>query len=236
MKVLVIIPAYNESASIENTVRKLQNDVPEADYIVINDCSKDNTLEILKNSEFSYLSLPVNLGIGGAVQSGYRYALNHNYDIAVQLDGDGQHDSAFLRDLLDPIIKGEADITIGSRFIEKKGFQSSGIRRLGIRLLNGMLRFTTGKKITDCTSGFRAVNRKFMALYAAQYPMDYPEPEAIVYASVHGARIKEIPVIMQERTAGESSIRPFHSGYYMMKVSLAILLCRLTYLNRRVNE
>ena len=236
MRVLVIIPAYNEAASIENTVRKLQNDVPEADYIVINDCSKDTTAEVLENNNFSYLSLPVNLGIGGAVQSGYRYALKNNYDIAVQLDGDGQHDSAYLKELIAPIEKEEADITIGSRFIEKKGFQSSGIRRFGIRLLNGMLRMTTGKKITDCTSGFRAVNRKFIALYASQYPMDYPEPEAIVYASVHGARIKEVPVVMQERTAGESSIRPFHSGYYMLKVSLAILLCRLTYLNRRVNE
>ena len=233
MKVLVIIPAYNESASIENTVRKLQEDVPEADYIVINDCSKDNTLEILQNNGIGYLSLPVNLGIGGAVQSGYRYALNNDYDIAIQLDGDGQHDSAYLRDLISPIIRGEADITIGSRFIEKKGFQSSGIRRLGIRFLNGMLRITTGNKITDCTSGFRAVNRKYIELYASQYPMDYPEPEAIVYASVHGAIIQEVPVIMQERTAGESSIKAFHSVYYMLKVSLAILLCRLTHIGEK---
>lgn len=234
MKVLVIIPAYNEQESIEATVKKLNMDMPEADYIVINDCSTDNTLDILKNNNYSHLNLKVNLGIGGAVQSGYRYALANDYDIAVQIDGDGQHDTAYLRKVIEPLEKGEADIAIGSRFIEKEGFQSTGIRRMGIRFLNTMIRITTGKNVTDCTSGFRAVNKKFIKVYANNYPMDYPEPEAIVYASLQGAKIKEVPVIMKQRNGGVSSIRPIHSGYYMTKVSLAIILCRLV--NRRLAE
>lgn len=226
-KVLVIIPAYNEEESIVSTVTKLNKDYPEADYLVVNDCSRDSTLSILRGRQMSYLSLPVNLGIGGAVQSGYKYALKNGYDIAIQLDGDGQHDSAYLKDLIEPICNDETDIAIGSRFIKKEGFQSSGIRRAGIRILNSCIRITTGLKITDCTSGFRAVNRKYIELYAKNYPVDYPEPEAIVYAKLNGARIKEVPVIMKERSGGTSSIRPIHSAYYMLKVSLAIFICRL---------
>lgn len=231
MKVLVIIPAYNEQDSILKTVNKLIEDAPWVDYIVINDCSLDNTLDILQTNHINHVALPVNLGIGGAVQCGYRYALENNYDIAIQLDGDGQHDSTYLKSLISPIENGEADIAIGSRFINHEGFQSSGIRRLGIRFLNQMIYLATGYKATDCTSGFRAVNKKYIEKYAIHYPMDYPEPEAIVYASLHGAKILDVPVIMKERNGGVSSIRPIHSGYYMIKVSLAILLCKIMNLN-----
>lgn len=227
MKVLVIIPAYNEQECIEQTVENLKREAPFADFIVVNDCSNDKTREILQKNNFPYIDLKLNLGIGGAVQSGYRYAEINGYDIAVQMDGDGQHDPAYLKSLIAPIEEGKADITIGSRFIEKEGFQSSGMRRMGIRILNSFIYWFTGSKVTDCTSGFRAVNSKYIKLYAADYPIDYPEPEAIVYSLLQGARILEVPVVMRQRAGGKSSIRPFHSFYYMFKVSLAMFLCKI---------
>lgn len=234
MKVLVIIPAYNEEKSINYVVQKLKNDCPQADYVVVNDCSKDATLQVLKDSEASYLNLPLNLGIGGGVQAGYKYALQNGYDIAIQIDGDGQHDTNFLNKVIEPIEKGDADIVIGSRFIDKQGFQSSGMRRLGIRFLSTLIQVCCGTKVCDVTSGFRAVNKRFIEVYANEYPVDYPEPEAIVKASLEGAKIVEMPVIMKERQAGESSISSWKSLYYMIKVSLAIMLCRIS--NRRKNR
>lgn len=228
MKVLVIIPAYNEEGSIDYVVQKLKKDCPEVDYLVVNDCSKDNTLQILKDIEANFLNLPLNLGIGGGVQSGYKYALENGYDIAIQIDGDGQHDTAYLRKVITPIEAGEADIVIGSRFINKEGFQSSGMRRMGIGFLSKLIQICCGTKVLDVTSGFRAVNRQYIKLYANEYPIDYPEPEAIVRAALDGANILEIPVVMKERQAGESSISSFKSVYYMLKVSLAIILCRLS--------
>lgn len=228
MRKLIIIPAYNESECIKNTVDNIVNKAPDFDYVVINDCSKDNTKEILENNRMNYVSGPINLGIGGAVQIGYKYALNNGYDIAIQMDGDGQHDVEYVRRLTDLIESGEADIVIGSRFIEKQGFQSSGMRRFGIKFLSGLIRLVCGTKVHDVTSGFRAVNRKYIELYAKEYPTDYPEPEAIVKASLTGAVIKEAPVIMKERETGTSSITPFKSMYYMVKVSLAIILCRIS--------
>lgn len=227
LKVLVIIPAYNEAESIVNVIRKLQNDCPEADYVVINDCSKDNTLTVLAENQTSYINLPLNLGIGGGVQTGYKYALQNGYDIAIQIDGDGQHDTAYLNKVIEPIKKGQADIVIGSRFIKKEGFQSSGMRRLGINFLSMLIRICCGTKVLDVTSGFRAVNKEYIKMYADEYPIDYPEPEAIVKASLSGARIMEMPVVMKERETGTSSISPMKSIYYMIKVSLAIIVCRL---------
>lgn len=226
MKILVIIPAFNESESILNTINKLKVDYPLADYLVINDCSTDETKDILLKNKCNFISLPINLGIGGAVQTGYKYALRNNYDIAIQIDGDGQHDTAYLKDVIKPIEEDVCDIAIGSRFINKEGFQTSAARRLGIKLLDFLILINAKVKITDCTSGFRAVNRKYIEMYANDYPIDYPEPEAIVMASLNGARINEIPVVMKERQAGSSSIRPIHSLYYMIKVSLSIIICR----------
>lgn len=228
MKTLIIIPAYNEEASIETVIQQLYLDCKDVDYIVINDCSKDNTLKVLKNCNASYVNLPLNLGIGGGVQTGYKYAMQNGYDIAVQIDGDGQHDTSYLKKLIEPIENGEADIVIGSRFIDKQGFQSSGMRRAGIRFLSSLIRVCCGKRVHDVTSGFRAVNRRYIELYAQEYPVDYPEPEAIVKAALTGARIFEIPVIMKERENGSSSISSWKSIYYMIKVSLAIILCRLS--------
>lgn len=229
LKILVIIPAYNEQDSIISVIEKLKMDFPEADYVVINDCSKDNTLKVLSENHANYVNLPLNLGIGGGVQTGYKYAMKNGYDIAIQIDGDGQHDTAYLKNVIEPIEKGEADIVIGSRFINKEGFQSSGMRRLGINFLSVLIKICCGTKVLDVTSGFRAVNRTYICEYAKEYPVDYPEPEAIIKASLSGAHIKEVPVIMKERESGTSSISPLKSVYYMIKVSLAIIVCRLTH-------
>lgn len=228
MKILVIVPAYNESENIEKVVNSLRNCDTKVDYLVVNDCSTDNTKEILKKIGANFIDLPVNLGIGGAVQSGYLYAYENNYDIAIQIDGDGQHDPAYIGQLIQPILDGEADMTVGSRFIDKEGFQSSALRRAGINFLSFLIKLMCGTKIYDVTSGFRATNMKLTELYSKEYAQDYPEPEAIIAAVVNGATVKEVPVIMREREGGESSIKSFKSLYYMIKVSMAIIIKRLT--------
>ena len=233
IKVLIIIPAYNEEESIAEVVGRLTSQRSAYDYLIINDGSRDSTLEICEEQHFQYLNLPINLGIGGAVQTGYVYARRNGYDIAVQMDGDGQHDIAYLEDMLKPILEDEADIVIGSRFLEKEGFQSSRIRRVGIKFLSFLIRLTTGKKLMDVTSGFRAVNKRFINIYANDYPTVYPEPEAIVTAIMNRGRIMEVPVQMREREGGSSSITFGRSMYYMIKVTLAILVCRLSYGIRR---
>ena len=228
MKTLVIIPAYNEEENIINTIADINRHCPEVDYIVINDCSRDSTEAILKTNQKDYLSLPCNLGIGGGVQTGYRYAAENGYDIAIQFDGDGQHDARYLHDLIEPIEAGKADIAIGSRFIRKEGFQSTGLRRMGIGFLSGLIKLLCGIRVTDVTSGMRAVNRRFIEEYARSYAQDYPEPEAIIAAAIRGAKIVEIPVQMRERQGGKSSINPIRSIYYMIKVSLALILARFS--------
>lgn len=229
MKILIIIPAYNEAENIEKLINDIRESCPFADYLVVNDCSKDETEEILHRVDANYMCNSVNLGIGGTVQGGYVYALKNGYDIAIQVDGDGQHDISYLKNMVEPIEKGEADIVIGSRFIEKQGFQSSAGRRFGINFLSSLIKLCTGIRVRDVTSGFRAVNRKFIKIYADDYPQDYPEPEAIVVGVMHGGVIKEIPVMMKERGGGTSSINLWKSIYYMIKVSLAIITCRISF-------
>lgn len=232
MKILIIIPAYNEQDSIFNVIRDIEKFCPYADKIVINDASTDRTKEILETYKIDYLDLPVNLGIGGGVQTGYIYAYENGYDIAIQMDGDGQHCASELYKILVPIQEDMADIVIGSRFIENKGFQSTFMRRIGIGILSKMVYICTGEKIKDVTSGFRAVNRKFIKIFSKEYAQDYPEPEAIIVASKYNGRIKEIPVVMCERNNGKSSISPIRSCYYMIKVSLAIILQKLAKMER----
>lgn len=227
-KVLIIIPAYNEQDNIKDVITKIEKDYTQYDYVVINDCSRDKTKDILSKEKSCCLHLPVNLGIGGAVQTGYKYAMENDYDIAVQMDGDGQHNPEYIKDIIQPILDGEADSVIGSRFLIREGFQSSGLRRLGIKFLSSLIRIVCGVRVFDVTSGFRAVNRKCIELFAEEYAQDYPEPEAIVVSSMKGVRIKEVPVIMNEREGGVSSINGFKTIYYMIKVSLAILITRLT--------
>lgn len=232
-KVLLIIPAYNEEENIEKVVNNLIQNYPQYDYVVVNDGSRDHTEEICIRNHYNLISLPINLGIGGAVQTGYRYALQNHYDIAIQIDGDGQHDIAYVEKLIEPILSGEADIAIGSRFIEKEGFQSSATRRMGISFLSGLIHVLCFKRVKDVTSGFRAVDKEFIEVYAENYPSDYPEPEAIVVAIMHRGRIEEIPVVMKERMGGSSSINLRRSVYYMIKVTLAILVCRISFGIRR---
>lgn len=234
MKVLIIIPAYNEEENIKQVVDNLKYNYQQYDYIVINDCSTDNTKLILEKNSINHINLPVNLGIGGGVQTGYKYALENNYDIAIQIDGDGQHNPKYIERAIEKISKGQADIVIGSRFIEKKGFQSSLLRRLGINFLSSLINLISGTKVKDVTSGYRIVNKKFIEIYANNYAQDYPEPEAIVNAAMNNGKILEIPVEMNERLGGESSISPIKSIYYMIKVSISISLYRLTFDKRGI--
>ena len=226
MKKLIIIPAYNESEAILSTVETIRREAPDFDYLVVNDCSTDSTKQILEEHHLNFLDLPVNLGIGGAVQTGYMYAYRPGYDMAVQVDGDGQHDPAFLKTMADHLENHHCDMVIGSRFIRKEGFQSSRARRMGIQWFSWLIRVTTGTTITDPTSGLRMVGRKGMELFSKDYPRDYPEPETIVTLLNRNLKIEEIPVIMKERQGGTSSINLKKSVYYMVKVSLAILFER----------
>ncbi len=228
MKILVIIPCYNEEASIERVVANLKEKAPFADYLIINDCSTDSTESILKSRGMNYINNPVNLGIGGGVQAGYLYAKQNGYDIAVQMDGDGQHDPSYLADVCQPVIDGQFDMAIGSRFINKEGFQSSFMRRLGINIISLLIKILSGKKVYDVTSGYRACNRQLIEFFANNYADDYPEPEAIISCVLRGYRVGEVPVVMEERQGGVSSIRSLKSAYYMIKVCLALVVDRIS--------
>lgn len=228
MKVLMIIPAYNEEKNIVKVVNsildyKKQCDF-ELDYIVINDGSTDNTYGVCIENNFKCINLIQNLGIGGAVQTGYIYAKIKNFDIAVQFDGDGQHDIRSLPKLVKPIMDNNANFVIGSRFVEgTSSFKSTFMRRVGINYLSFLIRLFSFKKITDPTSGFRAADKKAILLLAKDYPVDYPEPESIIYLLKNSMNLTEVQVNMFERTQGRSSINAWRSVYYMVKVSFAIL-------------
>lgn len=229
--VLVVIPAYNEAENILKTVASLGD---RYDYIVVNDCSTDQTRDILIENHIPFLDLPINLGIGGCVQTGYRFAYENGYDMAVQFDGDGQHDASYIEDLIRPIQDGEADMTIGSRFIEKKGFQSSRLRQFGISYFEKLIYLLSGERVKDTTSGFRAVSRRVLRMFANDYPQDYPEPQTNIQIIQRGMKVREVPVMMNAREFGESSITPLRSVYYMIKVSSAIVLESLE--NRKLRK
>ncbi len=224
-KVLLIIPAYNEEENILKTCNKIKKENKNLDFIVINDGSKDRTLQILKENNLPHINLVHNLGIGGAVQTGYKYALENNYDIAVQFDGDGQHDVRYVEKLIKPILDGEADFTIGSRFIEELSkFKSSKARRMGINIISWFIKLFTGKKIYDTTSGFRAVNKDIIRFFAMYYPIEYPEPVSTTELLKQGKRVEEVSVEMNEREGGVSSIRAWKNAYYMFNVILSIII------------
>ncbi len=227
-KILIIVPAFNEEGNIAKTVHEIQqSDVP-LTVLVVNDGSKDRTAAAAQKTRANVISLPYNLGIGGAVQTGFKYAKAHDFDVAVQVDGDGQHDVTFLSHIIDPILRDEVDMTIGSRFLPPYlGFRSSFVRRIGITFFAHLISFITLYKVTDPTSGFRAYNRKMIDVFARYYPQDFPEPEAIMVAGRYQARLKEVPVQMRKRISGNSSIRYMKTLYYMVKVTLAILLDKL---------
>ena len=229
MRVLMIIPAYNEEDNILGTVNNVRNYKVSnkdfiLDYIVINDGSTDSTKKVCERENIKCLTLIQNLGIGGAVQTGYIYAYRNDYDIAVQFNGDGQHDIQSLEKLVAPILDQECDFVVGSRFVDGTSqFKSTKMRRLGIRWLSKTIKLFSGITVKDPTSGFRAANRKCIKIFASNYPVDYPEPESIVMLSKKNITIGETQVNMFEREGGESSINMWKSIYYMFKVTLAII-------------
>lgn len=230
MKILLIIPAYNEQENIFNVYNAIkqynEKNEQKLDYVVINDGSSDDTLKILKENHINHINLVNNLGIGGAVQTGYKYAYENNYDIAVQFDGDGQHDINYVSKICKPLINNEADMVIGSRYLDKteSTFQSTFMRRLGSNIISFFIKLCCGKKITDPTSGFRAANKKVIKEFATSYPTEYPEPESTVGLLVNKYNIEEVSVSMNERAGGKSSINIWKSVDYMVKVTLAIIV------------
>jgi len=227
LKILVIIPAFNESSSIEQVIHSLDDIRAEGlDILVVNDCSTDDTAEIAAlTGKACVISLSSNLGIGGAVQTGFMYAKERDYDCAIQFDGDGQHLAREVTKLISPIEKADSDVVIGSRFSKPhNGFRTSPSRRFGIRVFQLLIKLITGKIIADSTSGFRAYNKTAIALLADNYPSDFPEPEAIIILGRNGIRIKEVFTEMKEREYGFSSIRGIKSIYYMIKVSFSMVI------------
>ncbi|MFH0867629.1 MAG: glycosyltransferase family 2 protein [Bacteroidota bacterium] len=236
VKVAVIVPAFNEQDSIEGVVAEINslNSSPEMrfDTIVINDCSLDNTAIVVKKQDCILLDLPINLGIGGAVQTGFIYAFENDYDYAVQVDGDGQHPPSEIPKLIKAISEKNLDIVIGSRFIEKTGFVSTFARRLGISFFKQIIKLYCGITITDSTSGFRIINKKTLALVSKIYPDEFPEPESIILYMKKQLAIGEVAINMRERQGGRSSIRAFNTMYYMIKVCIAIFFTYIRYRNK----
>ncbi len=222
---LAIIPAYNEAACVRGVIRQMHEHAPEFDLLVVDDGSTDATGPIARDAGATVVSMPYNLGIGGAVQTGYLYALEHGYEIAIQVDGDGQHEPGEIRRLMEVYdAHPEADLVYGSRFAGASGYEAPLNRRLGIKVFAWMLSAITRQRVTDPTSGFRLSNRRAIELFARDYPHDYPEVEAILMVHAHRLRIFEVPVRMRQRTTGNSSITWLKAGYYMVKVILAVLI------------
>lgn len=220
---LIVIPAYNEEHTLPGVIAELRQSVPHADVAVVVDLSTDRTEEVARDLGAIVLKLPIRMGIGGAVRTGFRYAWQRGYDMALQFDADGQHDARQIPALVTPILAGEADLVIGSRFIRREGFQSHPARRIAIRFFSWLTTSLAGVKVTDMTSGFRAVGRDLLGYYARYYPVEYPDAEAILQAVYSGFRVREIPVVMRTRQAGQSSVTFSDSLYYPWKVLVSIL-------------
>ena len=223
-KILVIVPAYNEEGSVGKVVEEVHTHLSQAEVLVVNDGSTDLTSEIAKSKGAIVLDLPFNLGIGGVMQAGYQYAYEKGYDFAIQVDGDGQHDPKEIGKLLKALEEKKIDMAIGSRFIGDLGYKSSTMRRIGISIFSKVISMIIRQRITDPTSGFRASNRKAIQLFALDYPQDYPEPEVVILLHQCHLKMGEVPVGMNERYFGESSITKIRSIYYMVKVLLAIFV------------
>ena len=239
LKVAVIIPCYNEVDNVLKLYEEIKSTQFSSNFIIepifINDCSTDGTKITLIESNIPHINLPVNLGIGGAVQTGFKYAYKNDFDIAIQMDGDGQHPPGELEKIILPFVNTAIDVVIGSRYIEKEGFQSTLMRRLGINYFKWLNKTLVGIKICDSTSGYRAINRKALEIVSNYYPDEYPEPESIVLYSMLNLKIMEVPVKMRERQGGKSSIRSYKTIYYMFKVTLGtiFLFIRLKFNGKR---
>ncbi len=223
-KILVIVPAFNEEESIERVLDRIQQFSMTLDVLVVNDGSQDRTVEIANRKNVLSVTLPYNLGIGAAMQTGYLYAWAHGFEYAIQVDSDGQHPVEAVPEMIQAILQDKVNMVIGSRFLKKTDYQSSFWRSFGIRIFRWLTRLISSKVITDPTSGFRIIDKALIAEFAQYYPEDYPEVEAIILACKKGYQIKEISVNMQERQGGNSSIRLFHAVYYMVKVILAMIV------------
>jgi hypothetical protein len=224
-RVVAVVPAYNEEGAIGKLVDEIAEHQPELDVVVLDDCSTDETAAVAEEHGATVLRLPFNVGIGGAVQTGFRYALEQDYDVAVRLDGDGQHVPAEISKLLGPVERGEANLVIGSRFVDPNGsYRPPLARRLGIRTFARVVSLLGGQRVTDTTSGFVALDRLGIELFASEYPHDYPEVEATLVALRSGLRLRQVQVDMRERETGASSITFVRSLYYIVKVMLALLV------------
>ena len=221
---VAIVPALNEERSIPRVIEELRAFDPGLEIVVVSDGSTDRTADVAEEHGAHALRLPFNLGIGGAVQTGFRYAYENGFDVAVRVDGDGQHDASQLDRVLRPVLAGEADIAVGSRFVGTDGYRSSRSRRVGIRILAAVVSRLVGQRVTDTTSGFQALNRNGIELFARDYPHDYPEVEATVMVFKHELRLVEVGVTMREREHGRSSITALRSIYYMVKVLIALFV------------
>lgn len=222
-KLLVILPAYNESLNITRTIEGVRASV-DADILVINDGSQDDTARVAERAGAFVLNMPYNVGIGAGVQAGFQFAVRYGYEVVIRNDGDGQHAAQDIQRLLEPVLAQRVDVAIGSRFLADGDYGTPITRRLGIGILATLLTRITRQPVTDPTSGFATFNARAIALFARLYPHDYPEPEAIVLMHKAGVRFCEVPVQMHKRQAGQSSITPLRSAYYMVKVILAILI------------
>ncbi len=223
-RLLVVIPAYNEQASLARVIANVQQAAPQADIVVINDGSHDDTARVAENAGAHVVTLPYNLGIGAAMQTGFLFACRGGYDYVVQVDGDGQHDPNEIGEIMGPVMSNQSDVVAGSRYIEDRGYITPWPRRVGILILANLISAIVGRAVTDPTSGFRASNRRAIEYCAEQYPPDYPEPESVVRFARADLLMKEVPVTMNPRYGGQSSITPFRSLYYMIKVILAIFI------------
>jgi glycosyltransferase involved in cell wall biosynthesis len=221
---MAIVPAYNEEESIPRVIDEIRRFDPDFEIVVIDDCSVDGTADTAEEHGARVLRLPFNLGIGGAVQTGFRYAHEHGFELVLRVDGDGQHDAGQAGALAEPVLADQADVAVGSRFTGTEGYRSSRSRRVGIRVLAWVVSKLVRERVTDPTSGFQVANRRAIALFAADYPHDYPEVEATVLVAKHRLRRTEVAVSMRERAAGRSSIGAVHSVYYMVKVLLALFV------------
>jgi glycosyltransferase involved in cell wall biosynthesis len=222
MKILVVVPAFNEEQTIREVIRNIRSHLPGADILIVDDGSNDATGTIAREEKVLLLEHPYNMGIGATMQTGFHYAVQKGYDIAVQIDGDGQHNPASLSSIVQPILDGESNLVIGSRYLQRKGFQSTFLRKSGIRFFSLLIWVFIGRKVTDPTSGFRAMDRKVIELFSRDYPSDYPEVEALISAYKNGLVFEEIPTVMNHRQGGISSIGILSALYYMVKVTLSV--------------
>jgi glycosyltransferase involved in cell wall biosynthesis len=224
LRSIAIVPAHNEEASLGALLGELRAAEPDLAVVVINDGSTDSTTRVAEAAGVPVVNLPFNIGIGGTVQTGYQYALEHGFEVAIQVDGDGQHDPTEIARVLEPIFDDRADLVVGTRFVSGGGYRGTRARRVGIHIFASVVSLMVGQRVSDTTSGFRAVNQKALRLFASQYPHDYPEVESMVLLSRHGLRMLEVPVKMRVRETGASSITALRAAYYMIKVLLALFI------------